>query len=150
MDDGRLLMVGWPMVDDECVCLCVCVCVCVFVWVCARVSVHIDPIHTLSKFKLARLSIFHDDCQNPLQYFVIWLAKSRNGLKIGEDEFFRAKCQKKTGRQCWKLSKYEISAKNFHTLLRKCQKNSFFDIFLDLTAANMRKSSYSVYKSCRQ
>ena len=68
---------------------------CVFVWVCARVSVHIDPIHTLSKFKLARLSIFHDDCQNPLQYFVIWLAKSRNGLKIGEDEFFELSVKRK-------------------------------------------------------
>ena len=51
---------------------------------------------------------------------------------------------------CWELSKYEISAKNFHAFSRKCQKTSFFDIFLDLTAVNMQKSPYSLYKSCRQ
>ena len=40
--------------------------------------------------------------------------------------------------------------KNFDAFSRKCQKNSFFDIFFDLTAVNMQKSPYSLYKSCRQ
>ena len=53
-------------------------------------------------------------------------------------------------RQCAELFKYEISDKNSYAFSRKCHKASFFDIFLDLTAVNMRKSPYSLYKSCRQ
>merc|ERR1719354_1101535 len=40
----------------------------------------------------------------------------------------------------------EISAKYFHVFSRKFQKNSFFDIFFDLTAVNMQKSPYSLTK----
>jgi hypothetical protein len=70
------------------------VCLLVCLWVCARVSVQVDSIHTLSKLKLSRLSIFHDNCQKRLQHFVIWLAKSRNGLKMGKDEIIEKNCQK--------------------------------------------------------
>jgi len=51
---------------------------------------------------------------------------------------------------CWEVSKYEISAKNNDAFSRKWPKTSFFDIFFDLTAVNMQKSPYSLYKSCRQ
>ena len=51
---------------------------------------------------------------------------------------------------CWELSKYEISAKTNDAFSRKWPKTSFFDIFFDLTAVNMQKSPYSLYKSCRQ
>ena len=36
-----------------------------------------------------------------------------------------------------------ISGKNFHAFSRKCQKTSFFDIFLDLTAVNVRNSLFT-------
>ena len=49
-----------------CVRPCVCRQVCAFVCVCVCVYVDIDQIHTLVKFKLSRLSSFHDSCQKPL------------------------------------------------------------------------------------
>ena len=70
MDAGWWLIAnGWCKSVCVCVCVCVCLCVCVCVcdcvcvWASVCVYVNIDPIHTLGKFKLFRLSSLHDNCQ---------------------------------------------------------------------------------------